>query len=202
MFRLARAQRSVHYVVTSAGVGGGGLTIVADVAAAQGVQRIVYRRAGKSGRATIRVVRRTAYIRGDAFALHGFLGFTTAQSTRYAGRWLALSHTSAAYATVAAAVTLKSFLAQIYPQTHLSRVHGTLAGHRLEGVRGNASHEGVSFVETVYARAGRSRLPVEESETSAKVGFSSRTVIGPWNETVRVRAPNHALRLVGGPLAA
>jgi hypothetical protein len=197
IFSSARAQRSVHYVSVSTG-SGGSVRIVGDAARRRGIQRIVYGDAGRSGRATVLVAARTAYVRGDAFTLHGFLGFTKAQAKRYAREWISVPPTGSAYHSLAAAVTLGSLLDEIYPQTDLTLARAKLHGRRLLGVRGSARHDGVQFVEIVYARAGGSRLPVEELETAVATSFSSRTALGPWNGKVRVRVPAHAVPFSGG----
>jgi hypothetical protein len=191
IFAAARAQRSLHYVARPRGPGGAA-TIVADVAAASGVQRIAFRQGSEAGRATVRVVRRTAYIRGDAFTLRGFFGFSASQARRYAGVWISIGHRSRAYPAVAAAVTSGSFLAEIYPQADLVRVFGSFAGRRLVGVRGSARHEGAQLVETVYARPAGTPLPVLERERGP-AGYRAVTEIGPWNRPLRVRAPAHAV---------
>jgi len=191
IFAAARAQRSVHYVAHPEGPGGSA-TIVGDVGATAGVQRIAFRRGGASGLATVRVVHRTAYVRADALTLRGFFGFGAGQASRYAGTWIAIRHTSRAYAGVAAAVTLRSFLAEIYPQAGLVRVSGSVGGRRVVGVRGLARHEGAQLVETVYAPATGAPLPVLEREAGA-AGYRGLTRIGPWNRPLRVRAPAHAV---------
>ena len=191
IFAAARAQHSVHYVSKQTGPGRSG-TIVGDVARGRGMQRITFRTNGRTGRATVLVVHRTAYIRGDAFTLQSFFGFSASQAQQHANQWITIAHTSPAYASVAAAVTLPSFLGEIYPQANLTRVSGSVGGRRVVGVRGAARHEGERLVETVYARAQGTPLPVEEDET-ASGGFRGRTNIGPWNRPVRVRPPGHAV---------
>jgi len=192
IFSAARAQQSVHYVSKSAGRGSSG-TIVGDVAPGQGVQRITFRKNGRTGRATVLVVHRTAYIRGGAFTLQSFFGLGASQAKQYANQWITIAHTSPAYATVAAAVTLPSFLDKIYPQANLVRVPGSVGGLRpTVGVRGAATHEGERLVETVYARAQGTPLPVEEVEAGSG-GSHGRTSIGPWNRPVRFQAPEHAV---------
>jgi hypothetical protein len=197
IFSVARAQRSVHYVVSSVG-SSGNVTIVGDAAARRGVQRIMYENSGRSGRATVLVAARTAYLRGDAFTLRGFLGFTKAQAKRYAHAWISVLPTSRAYHSLAAAVTLGSLLTEIYPQADLTLARTKLHGRRLIGVRGAARHDGVPFVEIVFARAHGSRLPVEELETALQTSFRSRTVFGPWNGKVPVHVPAHAVPFSGG----
>jgi hypothetical protein len=190
IFAAARGEHSVHYVSRSSG--SGSTAVVADVGATRGIQRITFRKGGASGRATVLVVSRTAYILGDAFSLRGFFGFSASQAKRYKNQWITIPHTSPAFGTVAAAVTLGSFLTEVYPQANLARVRGSVDGRQVVGVRGVSRHEGERVVETVYARAKGAPLPVEEKETGS-AGFHGLTRVGPWNRPVRVQAPGHAV---------
>jgi hypothetical protein len=199
IFSAARAQHSVHYVARTS-VSGVSVTTVGDVAAKRGIQHITFRGNGRSGRATVLVLPGPAYMRGDEVALQGFFGLTASQAGRYTHVWISIPRGNGAYAEIAAAVTLGSFLDEIYPQTKLVRVSGAVGGRRVIGVRGLARHEGQRFVETLYARAQGRRLPVLETDAGAS-GFRSRTTIGPWNGTVHVRAPANPVpisRVVSG----
>src|SRR5438128_5395747 len=64
----ARAQRSVHYVSTAASRTVS-VHMVGDAGLDRGIQRITYRKGGKTGHLTVLVVADTAYVRGDAFTL-------------------------------------------------------------------------------------------------------------------------------------
>ena len=83
------------------------VTMVGDVGPKAGIQRITYRSGQKTGHLTVIVSQRTAYMRGDAFALEGFLGFPHAGSVKYANTWLRFRHTAAAYAPIAENVTFR-----------------------------------------------------------------------------------------------
>jgi hypothetical protein len=195
IFDAARAERSVHYVTQTSG--SGSVTIVADAGRTRGIQRITYAKGGQSGHVTVIVANGTAYVRGDEFTLHGFLGFPQAQAARYANVWIRVPHQSHLYAAVAAAVTLPSFLAEIYPRTGLARVNRRVNGVALVGVRGFTKHQGIPFVEGVYARAGAKPLPVVEVEATPGAGFRSSTAIDRWDEQLRINIPQHAVPIVG-----
>jgi hypothetical protein len=191
IFNAARAERSVHYVTQTAG--NGAVVIVADVGRTRGIQRIRYATGGKAGHVTVIVANGTAYVHGDEFTLHGFLGFSQAQAARYANVWIRVPRQSHLYAAVADAVTLPSFLTEIYPRTNLSRVTKKLNGVSVVGVRGFTKHQGIPFVEAVYTRAGGKPLPVGEVEATAGAAFRSTTAIGRWNEKLRISIPQHAV---------
>ena len=198
IFSAAHAQHSVHYVARTSAAGGS-ITTAGDVAAKRGVQHITFRGGGRSGRATVLVLPGPAYIRGDDVALQGFFGLSPAQSRRYARVWISVPRANGVYSQIAAAVTLGSFLDEIYPQAKLVRLSGSVGGRRVVGVRGLARHEGQRFLETLYAPAQGQPLPMLETDMGAAV--HSLTAIGPWNRAVRVRAPAHAVpisRVVAG----
>jgi hypothetical protein len=194
MFAAARAERTVHYVTHTAG--NGAVVIVADAGRTRGIQRIRYASGGKSGRVKVVVANNTAYVHGDAFTLHGFLGLPQAQAARYANVWIRVPQQSHLYAAVADAVTLPSFLSEIYPKTDLALVSKKLNGVTVVGVRGLTKHQGIPFVEAVYTRAGGKPLPVGEVEATPGAAFRSTTAIGRWNEKLRISVPQHAVPIV------
>lgn len=55
--------------------------IVAGVSDALRLQHVTYRKAGRSGHVTVRVVANTAYVRGDAFALENYMGIPPSVAT-------------------------------------------------------------------------------------------------------------------------
>lgn len=187
----ARAQRSVHYVATSKGPVR--LRIVADVAGDHGVQRISFTKAGRTGRVTLRVVARTLYLRGDAFTMHDYMLFSARQSSRYAGKWISVPHSWSAYATLAAAVTLRSFLAELDMKGTAVRVSGRLGGRTVVGVRTTGKAHGVRLISTLWARPGAKPLPVQSNDVAPSKGYWSHTAITHWNERVAVAAPAHAV---------
>lgn len=195
IFNAARAERSVHYVTQT--IGNGSVTIVADAGRSQGIQQIRYANGGESGHVTVIVSSGTAYVRGDEFTLHGFLGFSQAQAARYANVWIRVPHQSHLYATVADAVTLPSFLSEIYPKTDLTGLTRRVKGVELVGVRGTTTHQGVPFVEAIYTRRGGKPLPVVEVEATPGASFRSSTALGRWNEKLHIDVPQNAVPIVG-----
>lgn len=183
-------QHSVHYVSveTHRTVR---IRMVSDVAASSGIQRISFEHGSKSGRMTVLVVNRTAYIRGDDFTLQNYMGLSKSEASRYGNRWIAISHTSSGYADVSAGVTLPSVLHTLYPKGKPTRVTGSAQGRKAIGVRVVGHATGLRYTETLWANAGGKPLPLEEDvtakSTSTRIGFSR------WNEPVHVTAPAHAV---------
>jgi hypothetical protein len=195
IFAAANAQRSVHYVSYSKGRGK--VAIVGDAWRTSGIQRIRYSYGHQSGHAKIVVANNTAYVHGDGLTLRSFIGFTKAQSARYANRWVRVPRQSHLYASIAEAVTLPSLLAEIYPKRNLERVSRTANGLPLVGVRGTTRHHGLPFIEAVYARGDGTPLPLTELEIAPTVGFRSSTALGRWNEKLRIAIPRHAVTIAG-----
>ena len=191
--KAAHAQHSVHYVGT-ASAGSIGSTTVGDAAADRGVQYVTYRAGGHTGHVTVRVVENTAYIKGDAFALTSYVGFSAAQAAKYAGKWVLIPHTSSAFKSVAAAVRLGSNIDELQlspPFTKLGT--STMQGQRVIGIRGRETQNGFTATATLYVRAAGPPLPVSEVATEGTIRAS--VVFSKWNERVTVSAPSGAVTL-------
>jgi hypothetical protein len=192
MFAAARAKHSVHYVTFTDAVFR--VRIVGDVSGGRGIQRITFVQGPKLGHLTVLVVRRTAFIRGDAFTLRNYLGFTTSQASRYHGKWISIRHASRGYSTIAGSVTFGSFLSELYPKgAHLVAVSGTVDGDHVVGVQVARQRGGLSVVSTLYAPAHGTPLPLKQHELAPGRGYESWEEFGRWNEPVHVRAPAHAV---------
>lgn len=176
MLAAVHAQHSVHYVSTTT-LQGSKVTIVGDVAATQGVQRITFTRSGQTGHVTVVVADRTAYFRGNTPALSTFLGFAVDRAQRYAGRWVRVPHTAKQYAALAEDVTLPSVARGLGMSGTLTKVKG--------GLRETA--QGVT--ETLLL--DRRHLPTRQ--TAAGSAGTSVTTFGRWNERVRVAVPSRTV---------
>ena len=183
----ARAKASVHYTSTT-NFGTEQLSFVGDAGLVDGSQTITYVKSGKTGHVTVIVSGNTAYVRGDAFTLANYLGFKSAAATEYAGRWVRFPHTDKGYATLAAGVTLPSVVDELEVGGQLVNVSDTkVAGQQVFGVRGTDSSAGVTTVETIYARARGSSLPVQEVATHGNISLA--ITFSGWNETIAIPAP-------------
>jgi hypothetical protein len=182
----ARAQRSVHYVVT-ADSPTVNVRMVGDAALDRGRQRITYSTGGLSGHVTVLVVAGTAYVRGDAFALAKYMRFSTTEARRDAGRWLRIPPTAAGFATVSAGVRLTSTLQELtLPKPRVVLPASMLDGQRVVGIRSTSAHR----TDTFYVRATRPSLPVadvsRQGQDRVAITFSK------WNEPVGIVSPRGA----------
>jgi hypothetical protein len=193
IFTAARAKHSVHYVALT--VAGFRTRIIGDASGDRGSQTITVAQGPNIGHLTVRVIRHTAYLRGDAFTLHTYLTFfTTAQASRYQGRWISIPSAHSTYSTIADSVTFRSFLSSLYPKgTGLVGVRGTLDGDKVVGVRVARQRGGLHVVSTLYARAHGAPLPFKVREFAPGHGYSSASTIGRWNEPVHVQVPANAV---------
>jgi hypothetical protein len=189
----ARAAHSVHYV-SSASLGASHVSQVGDAGATQGIQRITFRNAGKTGHLTVIFVANSAYLRGDAFTLIDYLGFKAGAAAAYADRWILVPHSDGAYSTIAAGVTFSAAIGELELSAPLTRVPDTtIGGRRVVGVRGKSSTTPGSIAATLYARAAGQPLPVREVATAGK----TRAVVtfSRWNEPVHVAVPASAVSI-------
>jgi len=190
MRSAARSKHSVHTVSISTAPGHT-ISIVCDAGTNEGSQRIIVTDHGKTGSLMVIVTAGTAYVRGDALTLHLYYGFSSGQSTRYAGKWISVPDSNAAYATVSAGVTFASFLSQLFqPMTTPSIV---TAG-RLIGVHGTVHGQaGPSAMTTLFAPAHGEPLPVKQTAKSSGKGGTGVVTMSKWNEPVQVSAPANAV---------
>jgi len=188
------SQAGVHYSET-ASAKGLKQTTVGDAATDRGSQDITVHLGGKTGHFTVIVIVNTAYLRADATALNAYLGFPSTAARKYAGRWISIPRTSAAFGTLAADVTVSSLVADHVATRKTSIVGGTLGGRSVIGLRGVTTVGGVSNTSTVYVRSAKQALPIEATDFSSKHGFRDTIEFSRWNETVSVKAPRHAVSI-------
>ena len=171
--KSAAGQRSVHYVAASK-LGGNTEVMVGDAAVV-----------------TVIVAANTAYVRGDRFTLQAYLGLTAGQASRFAGRWFFLKPPSGAYAVVAEAVRLQSFVAELrMPAPYTTAPATTIGGKHVTGVKSHEVVRGQRATIVLYVAAG-SPLPVAQIGSGAAGKIT--TTLGPWNTPVAVSAPKGAV---------
>ena len=206
---LAAANRlnSFHYVATSTSSGPNGSTqrTVGVAGPDSGQQDITE----GSQKFTVVVVGTACYLKGNAAALTGNLGLSAAVASAHAGQWISLASSDPPYASVYAAVTAPSALADnvtITPQNQSAptRVDGrrvvtitgpiakvTIAGQTL-APKGTA---------TLSVRSTAPHLPVRFTENGTEDG--ERTVssftFNRWGANVSVSAPVGAVPFASLP---
>lgn len=183
----AKKQRSVHYV-NGGSFGPTHVTIVGDAAADRGIQRITYMRGTATGHLTVTMIGRALFIHGDETVLTLYMGFTPQLAAQIAGSWVAVPTTAKGYATIAAAVELRSTISELAMPGPVSQLPpSTRGGIRVIALRGQATHAGVATAETLYVRASGAPLPV--AQVTRQGASTSTTTFSRWNETVKITAP-------------
>jgi hypothetical protein len=163
--------------------------MVCDVGPHSGIQRITFTSGAQTGPATVIVNGRTAYLRGDAFTMRVYFGFTKTQARKYAGKWISIPSSSPGFSTVSADATYPSYVSHLFPRGTLSLV---MSGNLL-GVRGTRQQQGVTIVATVFAPAHGKPLPVKATVTSPGHPGHGTVTMSRWGESVRVSAPRGAV---------
>ena len=196
IFATAKKQHSLHYVERDSAPGLS-QSMVADISGKRGVQRISFTLTGNGrsakGQFTVRVVEPLVYFQADQVAMHDYLGFTAAQATAYHDKWIVVRPGQHRYKDLAAAVTMPSFLHDIYPSAPLTLVKTSIGGHQHTGVKGTNSTEGAGFkfVEAVFPDS--KMRPHAVAAVDRKKGFTSAVKISRWNQAVPVEAPSGAV---------
>lgn len=202
-----RTQRSVHYVSSSV-TPKSSVSIDGQAAVTHGVQQITFRKGSKTGHATVLVIAKTAYLRGDAFTLRNYMGFNAAASSRYGNHWIVIPGKHRLFAPVAAAVTLASAIDQLGPKAGtLTRIGpATVGGTRVVGVRARRTVGKTTQVDTLYGRAKGAPLPVREVATEGPA-YRFTLSFDRWNAALHLAAPKHPVSIAkvesasGGPVA-
>lgn len=196
----ARASAGFHYVSTSS-AGSSQQTTIGDAGATSGKQVITV----DGDTFTVLVVGATAYLQGDATALVENLGLPPSLAQAHSGQWISLVSGDAPYASVYAAVTVPSALADnltFRPTTVVGTQ--TVSGQRVTVVRGAMRPVGgqsASGTATLYLAAGGRHLPVRYVErgtitsatTGSSVPFDFEITFSAWGVAVSESAPPGAV---------
>lgn len=150
---------------------------------------------------TAEVVGKMGYLNGNKAAVQNILQLTSAQASKYAGKWLSFSVASSPYSQFIGGL-LKSQVA-----TELSfsgpfafAPDATVNGQHAVGIKGTVSaNDGTTVHEILYVSSTGKPLPIEEvtnpgakPHTSTEHGTVSFT---NWGEQVSVSAPAHSVSL-------
>jgi hypothetical protein len=165
------------------------VTIVTDAARGEGIQHISFEQAGSMGQETIELIGGAGYFRGDAFTLQNFNGFTASAAQRYAGTWLKVTHSDAAYSKVTSGLTIASMPAQmVLPQPQLLPSVSTLDGYNVRQLRSVFQESSGTVTGLMYIRSRGTPLPVEQTFTQQD-GSHGTDTWSHWNEPVTIKTP-------------
>jgi hypothetical protein len=163
-----------------------------DVSVSIGIQRITFHKNGIVGHVTVIANPEAAYVRGDAFTLATYMGFSAPQAAKYADRWIIIPKAAQAYPEVARDVMLGTVIADLRPPTPTALAPATsIGGSNVVAVRGTTRKKGEpDVVVTLYAAATGALLPRQEVVTAGKARVTQ--ILSRWNEPVHVTIPTGA----------
>jgi hypothetical protein len=194
----ANAHQSVHYV-QSAKAGSQSVSVVGDVSATQGDQRVTVRNGSSVGHIEGRLASGNVYFRGDAYALASYLGMPTALAQKYKNRWIVFTKSDRGFTQTAKEFTLQGPLSVVSLTGTLSAGPTTMVNRApVISVKGSTtalSSTGNSGAATLYLASTGSPLPVRFVGTGKQSAGSAKGQLdfSKWGETVVVVTPTKAL---------
>jgi len=192
-----KVQSSVHYE-SRAAAPGRTVVIVADAGTTEGVRSVTVSTRGVAGHVMTLLTGNTAYVRGDAAGLTGFLGFPKPTAKRYAGRWLAIPAGSGGFGPATEGVTIVTLLGEMEmagPYTASGPVSaGGVATHAVHG-RVPASLGAGAGPETLFVPVSGRPLPVAQTAQvhQGPTHYGLTVSYSNWGEPVHVSAPSGAI---------
>jgi hypothetical protein len=150
------------------------------------------------GQATIMLVRKVGYVRGNAAALTAVLGLPAADARGH--RWIAFRPGDPGYQQVARGLTMSSFLSEIMPTGSLTKTGPkTLDGQSVIELRGKAPAAAgmpAGATDTLFVAATGRPLPVGCVVGKGKADINA--LFSEWGQAVRVTKPRHSVASSSG----
>jgi hypothetical protein len=167
--------------------------IITDAGNAEGSQQVTYHQGKTIGHEEILDIGGVGYLRGDAFTLQNYNGFTAKAAKRYASEWLSLKKSDQAFASVTSGVLISTIATQIdIPPPQLATGTQTLHGLKVKVLQATfqaSSNNGATTVN-LAVRASGTPLPVQETIDGPSTGAE---VFSDWNELLHVSAPRFSI---------
>ena len=197
----AAGHQSVHFE-SELSQGGVTIQVSGDSGATSGAQTITVKRGNLTEYDKAMVVGKTGYISANATALHYVVGLSSAQSSKYANKWLSFPTSNAGLAELVAGLEnaqVATELQMIGPFSYGPTT--TVHGQRARAVRGWVTSETGSKVRVVlYVPATGTPTPLQEV-TNPGAAKGSSTIHGTvtltdWGQQISQTAPSHAVSLL------
>ncbi len=198
--KAARGQ-GVHFVSTAT-ENGTTIVVVGDTGATSGTQTITVKRG--SGDERVRVVRvgATGYVDANDAALRNVIGLTSAQSSRYAGRWMSFPASNTTLNALTGGLLNSEVASELQMRGPYSYAPSmTIDGQAVIGIRGTVpSESGQSVRQILYVPESGAALPVKEVTNPGLPKGSSAihgtVTFADWDQKKTVAAPTHAVSLL------
>ena len=198
--KAARGQ-GVHFVSTATEAGTT-INVVGDTGATSGAQTITVKRGSVVEHVHAVIVGATGYVNGNNAALRNVIGLTSAQSSKYAGRWLSFPTSSTALDSLVGGLLDKDVASELQMHGPYSYAPSTtIGGQRAVGIRGTVpSQSGKAEPQVLYVPASGAALPIEEVTNPGQPKGSSAihgtVTFSYWGEKKAAKAPAHSVSLL------
>ncbi len=198
--KAARA-KGVHFV-SIATESGTTIHVVGDTGLTSGAQTITVKRGSVVEHVHAVVAGATGYVNGNNAALRNVIGLTSAQSSKYAGRWMSFPTSNASLDSLVGGLLDKDVASELQmhgPYTYAPST--TIGGQRAIGIRGSVpSESGKAEPQVLYVPASGAALPIEEVTNPGQAKGSSAihgTVsFSSWGQKKAAKAPAHSVSLL------
>lgn len=197
----AAKNQSVHFV-SNVIEGSVKLHVAGDAGDTSGQQALTVKNGKSTEHMSTEVVGSSGYVNGNSAALQNIIGLTSAQSKKYAGKWLSFPTSNSALAQLVSGL-LKSQVASELgidgPYTFAT--DATVNGQHAKAIKGTVStNSGGKTAEILYVPSSGKPLPIEEI-TNPSASAQSSTIHGTvtfsnWGEKTSVKAPAHSMSIL------
>ncbi len=178
------------------------IDVIGDTGATSGAQTITVRKGSTLEHVQVVRVGPTGYVKANTTALHNVIGLTSAESSKYAGRWMYFPASNTALDALIGGLLEKDVSSELQmsgPYTYA--VNAAVGGQSAIGIRGTVAGEsGQKVQQILYVPASGPVLPREEV-TNPGLPKSSSAIHGTvtfsnWGEKKGVTRPAHAVSLL------
>jgi DNA-binding NarL/FixJ family response regulator len=192
---------AVHFVSTAT-ENGTTIHVVGDAGATSGMQTITVKRGSVDEHVQVVRVGPTGYVDANDAALRNVVGLTSAQSCKYAGRWMSFPASNTALDALIGGLLNSDIASELQMRGPYSYVPSTTVdGQAVIGIRGTVSSEsGQGVRQILYVTSTGAALPVKEVTNPGLPKGSSAihgtVAFSDWGEKKTVTAPAHAVSLL------
>lgn len=178
------------------------LDVSGDAGTTSGVQSLTVKSKKITERMTAKVVGSTGYVQGNEAALEHVIGLTTAESKKYANRWLSFPTSNQGLGELVGGLLASQVSKELEigaPYTY--GTDATVAGQKATAIKGSvADQSGANIPVVLYVPKSGTPLPIQEVTNAGKSGNSSAihgvVTFSHWGENKTQTAPSGAYSLL------
>jgi hypothetical protein len=193
--------KGVHFI-SVAKQNGAELDVSGDAGKTSGAQTLVVKSSKATERLSALVVGATGYVKGNEAALANVIGLTTAESTKYANKWLSFPTSNQGLGELVGGLLSSQVSKELAiggPYTYGKSA--TVAGQKAIAINGAvANSSGGNVPVVLYIPASGTPLPIQEVTNAGSSGGSSAihgvVTFSHWGENKSQTAPKNAFSLL------